>query len=263
MLQAQSVWYGREKGNSINLEINKPFIPSFNLGSSEVGFDAWSSSYFLSGRYSLKNNKNITFVADIPFVHGFIDDPIVLNGSEWALGNPYLGAEFDIPKTPVYFELGFRFPLFPDDKGVAEITGVLSDFDRSEAFYQNLFPVYGSVNYETVSDNKILFKVRGGLNFWFSSDTANVESDPAVRADYEFQTGYIDKNLNIILSLVGREDLSANATIKQKFNLFQYGLSIIVPYKKIRPAISFRFPGNDRAKSVLNYVVGLNFGYVF
>ena len=78
MLHAQSVWYGREKANSINFEINKPFIPSFNLGSSEVGLDAWSSSYFLSGRYSLKNNKNITFVADIPFVHGYIDDPIVL-----------------------------------------------------------------------------------------------------------------------------------------------------------------------------------------
>ena len=105
--------------------------------------------------------------------------------------------------------------------------------------------------------------MRGGINLWFNSDTVSAESDPALRADYQLQTGYIDKNLNVIFSLVGREDLSANAKVKEKLNLFQYGLSIVVPYKKIRPAISFRIPGSDKAKSVLNYVVGLNFGYVF
>lgn len=264
IIPAQSVWYGREKANSINLEINKPFTPEINVGSHVIPtLSFWSGSYFLSGRYSLPKNKNITFVADIPVSHGYLDDTLNLNGSEWEFGNPYIGAEFDIPKLPVYFQLGLRLPLAPDDQGLAEYAGALSDFDRSEAFLAHIFPIYGAVNYETVSDNKILFTVRAGINLWFNDDTLSVQSDPYVWFDYQAQTGYMDKNLNVILSAVGRKGLSSNASEVDKPNIFQYGLSVVVPYKKIRPGLSFRFPGNNRADQLINFVVGLNFGYVF
>lgn len=263
-ISAQSVWYGREKANSIALEINKPVTPSINAGSQVIpGLDPWSGSFFLSGRYSLPKNKNITFVADIPVSHGYLDDTLNLNGSEWAFGNSYIGAEFDIPKSPLYFQLGLRLPFAPYDQGVAESAGVVSDFDRSEAFLAHILPVYGAVNYETVSDNKILFTARAGLNLWFNNDTLSVQSDPSVWFDYQVQTGYIDKNLNVILSAVGRKNLSSNSVEVDKPNLIQYGLSIVVPYKKIRPGLSFRFPGNNRADNLINFVVGLNFGYVF
>ncbi|MEO8209600.1 MAG: hypothetical protein ABI840_03480 [bacterium] len=261
---AQSVWYGREKANSIYLELNKPFTPSIMAGRHvipELSFG--SGSIFLSGRYSLKKNKNITFIADIPVSHGYLDDTTNLNGSEWAFGNPYIGAEFDIPEMPVYFQLGLRLPLAPYDQGLAELAGSVSDLDRSEAFLAHVFPVYGAVNYETVSDNKILFTARAGLNLWFNNDTLNNQSDPSVQFDYELQTGYMDKNLNVILSAVGRKDLSSNAVIINKINIIQYGLSIVIPYKKIRPALSFRIPGNSMTDHIINFVVGLNFGYVF
>lgn len=119
------------------------------------------------------------------------------------------------------------------------------------------------MNYETVSDNKILFTARAGLNLWFNNDTLRVQSDPSVRFKYAVQTGYMDKNLNVILSAVGRKYLSSSSRVTDKPNIIQYGLSIVVPYKKIRPALSFRFPGNSLADNILNFVVGLNFGYVF
>lgn len=261
---AQSVWYGREKANSISLEFSKPFTPSDSLGPHEIpGLDPLSGSLFLSGRYSLKNNKNITFVADIPVMHGFIDSDLITNGSEWAIGNPYIGAEFDIPKTPIFFETGFRVPLAPDDKGVAEAAGALSDFDRAEAFLNNIFPVYFAVNYQTVTDNKILIGFRGGLNLWFNNDTLRIQSDPSLHLDYHAQIGYVEKYLNVIFTIAGRESLSSNSVIKSKSHVVQYGVSVVVPYKKIRPALSFRYPGNSPANRVLNYVLGLNFGYVF
>lgn len=263
-ISAQSVWYGREKVNLIALEINKPVTPSVNAGRHTIpGLSAGSGSIFLSGRYSLKKNKNITFVADIPVSHGYLDDSTNLNGSEWAFGNPYIGAEFDIPESPLYFQLGLRLPFAPYDQGLAEFAGSVSDLDRSEAFLAHVFPVYGAVNYETVSENKILFTAKAGLDFWFNNDSLRIQSDPSVRFNYVVQTGYMDKNLNVILSAVGRKDLSSSAVVQDKLNIFQYGLSIVVPYKKIRPALSFRFPGNRTTDNVLNFVVGLNFGYVF
>ena len=263
-ISAQSVWYGREKVNSIALELNKPFTPEINAGRHVIpGLSPGSGSIFLYGRYSLKNNKNITFVADIPVSHGYLDDSTNLNGSEWAFGNPYIGAEFDIPQSPVYFQLGLRLPFAPYDQGLAEFAGAVSDPDRSEAFLAHVFPIYGAVNYETVSDNKILFTARAGLDLWFNNDSLRIQSDPSVRFDYAVQTGYMDKNLNVILSAVGRKDLSSNAEVKDKINIIQYGLSILVPYKKIRPALSFRFPGNKTTDNVFNFTVGLNFGYVF
>lgn len=263
-ISAQSVWYGREKVNLIALEINKPVTPSVNAGRHTIpGLSAGSGSIFLSGRYSLKKNKNITFVADIPVSHGYLDDSTNLNGSEWAFGNPYIGAEFDIPESPLYFQLGLRLPFAPYDQGLAEFAGSVSDLDRSEAFLAHVFPVYGAVNYETVSENKILFTAKAGLDFWFNNDSLRIQSDPSVRFNYVVQTGYMDKNLNVILSAVGRKDLSSSAVVQDKLNIFQYGLSIVVPYKKIRPALSFRFPGNRTTDNVFNFVVGLNFGYVF
>jgi hypothetical protein len=264
IIPAQSIWYGREKANSINLEINKPFTPSIPAGSHVIpGLSPGSGSMFLSGRYSLKKNKNITFVADIPVSHGYLDDTLNLNGSEWAFGNPYIGAEFDNPELPVYFELGLRLPLAPYDQGLAEYAGSLSDLQRSEAFRAHIFPIRGAVNYQTVSENKILFKAGAGINLWFNNDTLRVQSDPSVRFDYQLHTGYMDKNLNVIISAVGRKYLSSNERVTDKPNIIQYGLSIVVPYKKIRPALSFRFPGNDLTDHLFNFVVGLNFGYVF
>lgn len=264
LTDAQSIWYGREKENSIFFEINKPFTRSDSLGTFEIpGLDAWSASYFLSGRYTLENNKNISFVADIPFSHGAVDDTNNLDNSQWMFGNPYIGAEFDIARTPIYFQLGFRLPFATENKGLAERTGVFSDFDRSEAFISHLFPIYGGVNYETINENKILFNARAGINLWFNDDSLNRQSNPSVRIDYQLQGGYMDKNLNVILTAVGRKFLSSNSVIKTKGYVLQYGLSIVVPYKKIRPALSFRIPGNDLSEAVLNYVIGLNFGYVF
>ncbi len=262
-ISAQSIWYGREKANTINLEINKPFTPSRNVGHVIPGLDFWSGSYILSGKYSLPKNKNITFVADIPVSHGYLDDTLNYNQSEWAFGNPYIGAEFDISQSPIYFQLGLRLPFAPYDQGLAAYAGAVSDLSRNEAFISHIFPLYGAVNFETIGDNKILFTAKAGLKLWFNNDTLNFQSDPSVRFVYQVQTGYIDKNLNVILSVVGNKYLSTNERVTDKPNVIQYGLSIVVPYKKIRPALSFRLPGNDLADNLFNYVVGLNFGYVF
>lgn len=261
---SQSVWYCRQKTNSITLEINKPDEPSDSIvGIVIPGVDFWSGSVFLSGRYSLPKNKNITFVADFPVAHGLIPDTIVTNGSETIIGNPYIGAEFDIPQSPIYFQLGLRIPLCPDNNFVAKLAGNISDLDRKEAFFSKVFPVYGAVNYQTVSDNKILFAARGGLNLWFNDDTTAFSSDPEVSTDYTLQTGYIDQRINVILSAVGRYAISSNAAVPTKRNFLEYGLSVVVPIKRFRPAISFRVPGNELTGYLLNYVVGLNLEYSF
>lgn len=260
---SQSVWYGRQKTNSITLEINKPDEPSDSIvGIVIPGVDFWSGSVFLSGRYSLPKNKNITLVADFPIAHGMIPDTIVTNGSETIIGNPYIGAEFDIPQSPIYFQLGIRIPLCPDNNFVAKRAGRISDLDRNEAFLSNVFPVYGAVNYQTVSDNKILFAGKGGLNVWFHNDTTAF-SDPEVSTDYTLQTGYIDQRINVILSAVGRYTISSNAAYPDKRNFLEYGLSVAVPIKRFRPAVIFRVPGNERTGYLMNFVVGLNFEYVF
>lgn len=264
ILSSQSVWYGREKKNSVTLEINKPVEPSDSVLRYVIPeMDALSGSVFLSGRYTLKKNKNITFVADFPIAHGYINDTVILNDAETIIGNPYVGAEFDIPNSPLFFELGFRIPLVPHDKALARIAGIISDFDRSEAFLKDVFPVYGAVNFNSVSSNNILFAAKGGINLWFNSDSLNYENSPSVIVDYNVQTGYIDKRIEVMLSAVGRYDVSSGARFPEKRTLLQYGLSVVVPLKSFRPGISFRVPGNDRAGDIVNYVIGLDFKYLF
>ena len=259
--KAQSIWYQRAKGNSISLEINKPVIPSDSVGTIVFpGLSTFSGSVFLSGRYSL--TKNITLVADIPISHGKIDnDTLFTDGDQTMLGNPYIGAEFYLKDKPFFFELGMRIPLAPDDKVTAVRTGLLSDFDRAEAFFNNIIPFYGSINFESLSDSKLYLKARGGLNLWFNTDSLTFDNDPFVVVDYTLQAGYIDKAFEFLFTADGRYDLSSGPKLPQKDNVLVYGVSVTVPYKKFRPGISFRVPGNELSGNLINYVIGLNFEY--
>lgn len=263
--EAQSQWLDYGTGNSLSLEIYKPFIPRDSVFDEVTpSYKPFSVAMFLTGRYNL--NENITLVADIPFARGEIDDTTALpddNGSE--IGNPYLGAEYKLKDSPLRFELGFRIPLTPKDRIYAALTGIRSDLDRIEAFIYNLVPVTMAINFETLSETSILFKARLAGNLWFIEDPERTLVDEKTQfgVGYTVQTGYIHKHVNVIFGLSGRYHLESGPRLQNKPTALQYGLMVTVPYKNIRPGLSIKVPGNDRTGKLFNYILGFNFTYIF
>ena len=44
-------------------------------------------------------------------------------GTLTIFGNPYIGAVYYLPESPMFFEMGSRIPVVPDKKGIASLTG--------------------------------------------------------------------------------------------------------------------------------------------
>lgn len=263
-IKAQSQWLDYDKGNSISLEIYKPVIPTkildtaYNVLTPE--YSAGSLAFFLSGRYVI--SKEFSLVADIPFANGELDDSLLTDKGGFKFGNPYLGAEYNLPETPVMVELGFRIPVASKDNIPATLLGVRSDIDRSEAFLYDIVPVYAAVNYESVSDSRILLKARFGADIWFNTKSVGFDTQPALFAEYTLQTGYLNKYVHFIVGLSGRYDVNSGPKFPQKENFLQYGLLVTFPLKNVHPGFIVKFPGGE-TNDFLNYVLGLNCTYGF
>jgi hypothetical protein len=264
MLSAQSAWVddGQER-SFLSIEIIKPLRNGDSLyGSLLPRYATFSGSIFLTGRYDV--GKNFVLAADISIANGKLEgEKSAFNGPETILGNPYIGAEYYLSETPLFFELGMRIPVVPEGKGLASITGFYSDFDRAEAFLPHVVPVYLAANYEKITTSKILLRARTGVNLWFMSKEKETYRNPVVFVDYTLQTGYSDPRVTIIVGLTGRIDVSSEPRYKEKAHFLQFGTTLTVPFGNFRPGINFRIPGNKYTADLIDFVFGLNLAYVF
>jgi hypothetical protein len=115
MVLAQSQWVDNgDADNYISIEIMKPVSAVDSMsGILSPNYTTLSGSIFLEGRYSI--GKNIFLAADISIAHSEFDDENYASiGSHTVFGNPYIGAEYYLPETPLFFELGLRIPITPD-----------------------------------------------------------------------------------------------------------------------------------------------------
>ena len=269
MLSAQSLWvdHGEEK-TYISVEIIKPIAAvdsiykDFWYTELQPEYTALSGAMIITGKYAL--GKNFVLAADLSVAHGeLVGEKYEAIGSQTIFGNPYIGAEYYLPETPLFFEMGFRIPVVPDEKGVASISGIYSDFDRAGAFYPHIVPVYAAMNYEKITKSKILLRARTGVTLWFNSKEVGAYREPTVFLNYALQTGYYDPRVTIIAGLTGSFDANSNPKFPEKAHILEFGTTVTVPFGNFRPGINFRVPGNNITQEFIDYVFGLNLAYVF
>jgi hypothetical protein len=259
---SQAMWLERPEGNSISLEVYRPAIPSDSLfGEVTPGFTTLSGAIFLSGKYDV--SRDFSLIADLPFAGGNYNDTIYDGAGQFKIGNPYIGGEYRLPQSPLMFELGMRLPVTADTHHTATIIGYYSDFDRNEAFIPHIIPILAAVNYESLSEDGIYLKLRGGVNVWLNSEEANFDTDPRVSVDYSLQGGYFHKYVHVIAGASARYSNDTGPKYPQKETLLQYGISLTFPFKKWHPGISFKVPGNEYTGGFINYVIGLSCSYLF
>jgi hypothetical protein len=135
--------------------------------------------------------------------------------------------------------------------------------DRGEAFAYKIVPVFAAVNYETVSESNILLRGRTGVNIWFNSNAAGLETQPLLTVDFTLQAGYLHRYVHVIAGISGRYDTDTGPRFPDKETLLQYGLSLTIPLKNWRPGFVIKVPGNAFTGQLINYVIGLNLSYSF
>jgi len=255
-LSGQSNWLTRSKKTSVTLELIKPNFDG------DDDLTVATSVLFLSARGPVSENNRI--VVELPIAHVGFDNSD--SSDETLLGNPYFGFEFGLSDSPTFFELGFRLPLAPDDKEFASFIGVLSDFERLEAFASDLLMFSGRVNYQRRNASNIVFRLRGGPSLWvFVSDE---EDDPEdeIWLNYSMQVGYESDSFSVLGGLTGSYWVTQGDDDLIDRTVHQLGVAASLVQGKLRPGVHFRLPlnsGDDAILAGLDFVFGLSLGVQF
>lgn len=256
--QAQSVWLPVSPGPSLSLEGYKPILPQGN-----DAFTAATSAFFLSGRMPI--GGKLMASAELPFAHAGVKlSKFGGTGTESSttLGNPYLGVETASAASPLTADLGIRVPLRKsrEDEAAAATVGLLSDFDRWEAFAVDLLAIGGHVGVRTQPASGVSLHARGGPILWINTakESGNRENDIELFLDYAAQAGYDVGRYGVIGGLTGRTMLSAEDGSWQDNSFHHLGLSGSIAFGNVRPGIHLRVPVDDDLDDTVRYVVGLH-----
>lgn len=251
-LSAQSIWLDRSADKTVGLEV---LIPNFK---DEDGVSGWAA--FLSLRAPLSNQLH--FVGEMPFAHGSFESRSIFidSGSQNSIGNPYFGIEIGRQGSPVFGEIGARVPLASEDKFGATLVGLVTDFDRLEAFAPKMLPLTAMLNYHHKEASGFAIRLRGGPSFLINTDKDEFEDGSELFIGYSAQAGYESEQVSILGGVTGRANMTEENADFGERSVHQLGFNASVGLGNVRPGIHFRLPLDDDLKDSMDFVMGFNLG---
>jgi hypothetical protein len=281
----QSVWLDRSADRTVYLEIQKPNFPtnprlaeSLNPGPEHT---FTTVLLFLSARWRVSEllvlRGEIPFASwgykDYAFVYfnttynnptGVLDTTIFPRFSEEKFGNPLLGLQLGSRTFPFSGEFALRFPLIqskPRQKVGANWAapfGALTDYDRFEAFLQDMWSFNAAANLKHTGPAGLFLRLRTGLAFLVPTNDY-LENDLYV--DYASQAGYQFSRLELLAGFSGRYLVTENGLNFGARTIHQLGISANYTLGHFLPGFQFRLPLDDDLKRDLDFVFGINVGY--
>lgn len=222
-----------------------------DFAESEIGFP--STVWYLAGRLPLA--ARINAMVDVPVSHARVDVDGEGAESSTVLGNPYLGVEF--AATPrLRLELGARAPLTTaDEESFADLTALVSDPLRGEAFVENLVPVTGAATWTQPLTSALSLRLHGGATAFF--DTGDDDADTETALDYGAAGSYTAGRARLGLGVTGRWAASADEGGFADNSLHFAGASADFLMRGVRPGVSVRVPLDSDYRDVVNSTVGV------
>jgi hypothetical protein len=249
-LSAQSIWLDRRHDKTVGLEV---LIPDFKTEDGG-GVSGWA--LFIALRAPLSDQ--LRFAGELPFVHANLESGSFFfrSGSQNSFGNPYLGLEIGRQGSLVFGEIGVRVPLASEDNFGAALVGVITDFDRIEAFLPNVVSIAGMLNVHQVGQTGFALRLRGGPALAISTEG----NDTELLIGYSAQAGYETEAVSILGGVTGRANMTEENADFGERSVHQIGFNASLGLGKVRPGVHFRLPLDDDLKESLDFVFGLHLG---
>lgn len=247
-LQAQSIWLDRSQDKSIGLEVMRPNF------SAEEGDEVSGLLLFLSLRAPM--TPQFRFVGELPFVRSSYESNsfFARSGSQSTVGNPYLGFEIGQRGAPFLGEFGIRLPAASEDKFGAVLMGIVSDYDRLEAFIPNTVSITGMLNYCHREASGFALRLRGGPSLLLNTD----EDDTELFIGYSVQAGYEAPRFSLLGGFTGRAIMTEEDADFDERSIHQLGFNVSAQFGKLRPGLHLRLPLDDDLQESLDAVLGFN-----
>ena len=245
-LPAQPTWVAAQQDHVLSFEWQKPFLEN------SEGTNFFLSSFFLG--YRTRTSESLTFIVDFPFSNFDTE-----TGSQFLLGNPYVGLAIGSEDALISGDVGVRVPIADEDKGFAALYGGVSDIDRFEAFAVKSVPVVGILRFQTmIPATKFGVRVHAGpsinvymddrgdeiMDVYMKYGLIGVYKDEAVLAQLGFSGVYTMRH-----QFEAREDQGSS----------QIGLTVNADIgAHFWPGLLLRLPLDSKFGSAVDAVLGVN-----
>ncbi len=246
----QSIWYDPVDPPRAWLEVMRPTLDEQIVGAD--GLTTTSSAWFVGGRFHL--SPGLRLVAEVPFAHGEPESAPLFGGGTTALGNPYVGLEHVGDGGPVWFEVGARLPLAPEDN-FGGLVGLVADpVDRMEAFATDVLPITAAVNYQRGAGSGFQLRLRASTAGWIP--TGGGDGDLLV--GYGGQAGYRGGGLRIVGGISGRAVLTESDVSFGERTVHQAGATVALRMGGVEPGFHVRLPLDDDLRQLHDVTWGLS-----
>jgi len=246
-LAAQVPWNERGGRPSIAIEVQKPslVVPGGD------GFSFATGAIFLSARVPA---GPVLFAGELPTSLASAAD---ISGT--VIGNPYLGLE--VRGTEWSGEVGVRLPIasVSENGDIAQLVGVVSDFDRFEAFAEDLASLRASVRFDRRDPSGLGFggTLAPALLVPTNEGAAELFVGYAARVSYAWAGASAGAEFTGRL-LVTEPDLDVGERTSH-----QIAFGAGVDLGQWRPGAYFRLPLDTDLTDSVNYVIGLTMALSF
>ncbi len=242
-LFGQSLWVSQHTDKAVALELMKPNFDG------DGGISASSGVGFVSLRLPVA--PTVVFVGELPFAHAGSE---IGDVSDNAVGNPYLGVEFHPPGSSVFWDLGVRAPVAPENNSALFI-GVLTDQQRWEAFLPNVATVKGAFNFRHRAPTGLVTRLRAGPNIWIPTEEG---PEVEVVGSYSWQVGYEAAQVSVLGGLTGQAIITEGDMDLGERTTHQAGAIVTFVAGNVRPGVFFQLPLDEDLRDTVDYVFGLN-----
>lgn len=249
---AQAISLRNNAGNWVSSEFFRPNYQS----SGTFDFSGWSLILGVKANLS----EHVALLAELPYANGKINSPsnsFFSDRSQSAIMNPYIGLEFFPRSQKTSFEFGVRLPVADEDKSLATQAGLLSDFDRFDAFVPDILTINGLVNIKAVSPGGFALRLRGGPNFWIVTDSNTGSGDDVeLLLKYAGELGYEAEQFSLSAGISGLLIATESDLDLGERTLHQFIAAATLGLGNVRPGLQFRIPLDE--DTGIDYVLGAN-----
>lgn len=173
----------------------------------------------------------------------------------FVVGNPYVGLEYPLPETPLFFEFGVRPSIVDTDEPLANATGLLSDVNRWEGFFDATSFQLG-INARRTTASGLMWRARVAPVAMVFSGFGQEEWDGYLL--YAVQAGLERPSFRAGVALCSRTLVFEEGSFGER-TMTQADLHLDFGSGTLRPGIDVKLP-LDEFDEVVPAVVGIRLG---
>ncbi len=249
-LFAQNYYMRQKSGTWFAGEVNFPKMEDYYDYAS-----GWNANLMLK----LRMSDGISLLAELPIAHGNVDDKYFMKGNETGIGNIFIGLQTTTKTEGLTFELGIRLPTSDEDKGIAYLPSIISDFEKYSAFSPSVWSASILSTYQFGIYNG--FYGSAVLGPTILIPRKDESGDTELIGNYILGAGYKNERFDVSARLVGFMILSESDLDFDERTFHHAVLSASILFDRLEPGVSLRLPMDEF--SMHKFIFGISLGYRF